>query len=59
MAVKARLGAGMWDYVVCQDCATAWSAPDANLEWSDDPEDGSDLSCPSCHSVWVVREERG
>lgn len=59
MAVKAKLGAGLWDHALCEECDATWSTLDSDLEWSDDPEDGSDLHCPSCHSNRVVREERG
>lgn len=58
VAIKARLGAGVWDMLVCEDCSNIWSAPDVDYEWTDDPE--SELSdCPRCHSNKVVREERG
>lgn len=56
--MKAKLGAGVWDLLVCQECGASWTEQDVNLEWTDQPEPG-EVSCPTCHSTKVVREERG
>ena len=58
MAVRAKLGAGVWDFLICQDCGRSWSAEDVNLEWTDEPEEG-EVRCSSCSSTTVIREERG
>lgn len=58
MGIKARLGAGQWDILFCQDCERSWSGEDVSLEWTDEPEQGG-IECPGCHSRKVVREERG
>lgn len=58
MGVKARLGAGVWDLLSCEDCGHSWTDNDVNHEWTDEPEPG-DTHCPSCGSAKVVREERG
>ena len=59
MSIKARIGAGVWDFLLCQDCDHYWTAPDVDLEWTDDPEADPIDECPSCGSTKVVREERG
>ena len=58
MAIKARLEAGVWDMLTCEDCGHFWTAADIDFEWTDDPEMGQ-IECPGCHSSRVVREERG
>ena len=59
MGVKAKLGAGVWDLLLCQDCGYSWPAPDVDLEWTDDPEHNHADQCCWCGSVQVIREERG
>jgi hypothetical protein len=59
MAIKAKLGAGVWDWLICQECDHSWTAPDLDLEWTDDPERDLNDTCPTCGSSNVVREERG
>jgi hypothetical protein len=59
MAIRAKLGAGVWDLLVCLECTHYWTAPDMNLEWTDDPEVEVSGECPCCGSGAVVREERG
>lgn len=56
--VKARLGAGQWDILVCEECGHTWHTEDLDPEWTDDPEHG-DTQCPNCSSAKVTREERG
>ena len=58
MAIKAKLGAGQWDLLVCEDCGHNWTALDVDPEWSDEPEAGL-AECPTCSSHEVIREERG
>lgn len=58
MAIKARLGAGEWDMLTCEDCGHTWYAPDIDPEWTDETEQG-DAECPHCSSTKVTREERG
>ena len=58
MSIKAKLGAGVWDFLMCEDCNHYWTRPDVNPEWTDDPEQGIS-ECPCCGSSRVVREERG
>lgn len=58
MAIKAKLGAGVWDLVQCEDCEAHWTEEDVDLTWTDDPEEGGSF-CPSCGSANVIREERG
>lgn len=59
MAIKAKLGAGVWDMLICEDCSHMWTAPDVDLEWTDDPDNHSADECSACHSTRVIREERG
>ncbi len=58
MGIKAKLGAGEWDMLTCEECGHQWASSDVNYEWTDDPEDGG-IECPGCSSPKVVREERG
>lgn len=58
MAIKAKIGAGVWDSLTCGDCDHSWTAEDIDFEWTDDPEAGQ-THCPQCHSDKVTREERG
>lgn len=58
MAIKAKIGAGQWDYLVCEECDHTWHGLDIDAEWTDDPEPGG-TECPSCDSTKVSREERG
>ena len=58
VAIKAKLGAGVWDLLFCQDCDACWTDHDIDYTWTDDPEIG-ETHCPSCGSGSVVREERG
>ena len=58
MAVKAKIGAGVWDALFCEDCSHSWAGEDLDHEWTDDPEAGA-VECPQCHSGKVAREERG
>jgi len=58
MAIKAKLGAGVWDILCCEECEQTFSTEDVEYEWSDEPET-TDLTCPSCGSDRLVREERG
>ncbi len=58
MAIRAKLGAGEWDLLFCQDCGHSWSDHDLSLDWTDEPEQGQ-AECPTCASSSVVREERG
>ena len=58
MAVKAKIGAGVWDLLHCEECEHSWTAEDINCEWTDEPEAGG-IDCPHCHSHKVTREERG
>lgn len=58
MAIKAKLGAGEWDMLFCQDCDNTWHGLDSDPTWTDDPEHGA-TECPECHSNNVMREERG
>lgn len=58
MAIKAKIGAGVWDSLHCEDCDHSWTAEDIDYEWTDDPEAGG-VDCPQCHSYKVTREERG
>ena len=58
MGVKAKIGAGTWDMLTCEDCGHSWTDADVDLEWTDDPEAGAG-HCPGCQSERVVREERG
>lgn len=58
MAIKARIGAGEWDMLLCQECGSTWHGQDLDPAWTDDPEAGG-IECPECHSAKVVREERG
>ena len=60
MAIKARLGAGEWDMLVCENCEHLWHGLDVDPTWTDDPEGEHGASeCPSCGGTSVVREERG
>lgn len=60
MAIKARIGAGEWDILVCDSCSHLWHDIDIDHSWSDEPEDrGSGIECPSCSSSNIIREERG
>lgn len=60
MAIRARLGAGEWDMLICDDCTQLWHDSDVDPTWTDDPEEGGHgTECPSCGSTRVVREERG
>ncbi len=59
MGIKARLGAGVWDFLLCQGCGHYWTSVDVDLQWTDDPEYCSDDVCPRCETADVVREERG
>lgn len=58
MAIKARIGARVWDLLTCEECGHSWTADDTDLEWTDEPEP-AETQCPSCHSAQVTREERG
>ena len=58
MGIKAKIGAGVWDMLTCEECGHSWTASDLDLEWTDEPETGA-VECPGCHSDRVVREERG
>ncbi len=58
MAIKAKLGAGVWDFLICVDCNASWTDHDVDHEWTDDPEAGV-VECPRCQSTKVIREERG
>ncbi|MGH2731164.1 MAG: hypothetical protein ACRDJI_11240 [Actinomycetota bacterium] len=58
MTVKAKLGAGQWDLLFCEDCGHSWNDHDIDYEWTDEPESG-EAYCPGCQSTHVVREERG
>lgn len=58
MAIKAKLGAGEWDILTCEECGHHWTGSDLDFEWSDDPEAGQ-VECPGCNSRKVIREERG
>lgn len=58
MAIRAKIGAGLWDLLFCQECDASWTDNDIDPEWTDDPEHG-EVPCPSCGSDNVVREERG
>ncbi len=58
MGVKAKIGAGVWDMLTCEDCGNSWTSSDVDFEWTDDPEAGA-IECPGCQSHRVVREERG
>ena len=58
MSIKARLGAGQWDILVCEECQHTWNMPDIDPTWTDEPEPG-DAECPACFSTKVTREERG
>lgn len=59
MGIRARLGAGVWDFLLCQECGQYWTAVDVDLEWTDDPVHGLGDVCSHCGSADVVREERG
>ena len=57
---RVKLGAGVWDLLVCEDCNHSWTDNDLDLEWTDDPEPGGlGTQCPHCQSDRVTREERG
>jgi hypothetical protein len=58
MAIKAKLGAGQWDMLVCEACGQNWAGLDVDPEWTDEPESGQ-TDCPACGSDKVIREERG
>jgi ribosomal protein L37AE/L43A len=58
MAIKAKIGAGVWDMLFCENCGYHWAGMDIDLTWTDDPEPGG-IHCPRCESDKVVREERG
>ncbi len=58
MGIEARIGAGEWDMLFCQDCHNGWSDSDIDPTWTDDPEEG-EVRCPACGSANVIREERG
>lgn len=58
MAIRAKLGAGVWDFIRCEDCEHYFESEDVNYEWTDEPETGS-APCPHCGSNKTVREERG
>ena len=58
MSIKAKLGAGEWDMLVCEECDNSWHATDIDPTWTDDPEWG-ETECPNCSSTKVLREERG
>lgn len=58
MAVKAKLHAGQWDFLACEQCGHSWNDHDIDFMWTDDPEHG-EIECPECRSARVIREERG
>jgi DNA-directed RNA polymerase subunit RPC12/RpoP len=58
MAVKAKIGAGVWDMLLCEHCTHSWTVNDLDYEWTDDPEEGA-IACPRCGSEHTIREERG
>lgn len=58
MAIRAKLGAGEWDMLLCQACGHYWLDKDIDPRWTDEPEEGH-ADCPTCFSTDVVREERG
>lgn len=58
MTIKAKLGAGVWDMLVCEECALSGAGPDVDLEWTE-PEPGITDECPNCQSTRMVHEERG
>ena len=59
MGIRARIGAGEWDLLVCEACGHIWQDPDIDPAWTDEPELGH-AECPSCHETRrIVREERG
>lgn len=59
MAIKARIGAGQWDMLICDDCSHLWHDEDVDVAGTDEPEEGGAVSCPSCGGSKIVREERG
>lgn len=36
--MKAKLGAGVWDLLFCEECKHSWADQDVDYEWTDDPE---------------------
>jgi hypothetical protein len=58
VGVRAKIGAGLWDLLFCQDCLASWTDNDVDYTWTDDPEEGQ-VECPTCGSTHVIREERG
>ena len=58
MAIKARIGAGQWDVLICEECQHSWNDTDIDPTWTDEPEAG-EVQCPHCSSQKVTREERG
>ena len=58
MAIKAKLGAGEWDMLTCEDCENTWHGTDVDPTWTDEADHGG-IECPSCHSTKVIREQRG
>lgn len=56
--MKAKLGAGVWDLLFCEECGHSWTDNDIDYEWTDEPEPGHH-HCPNCSSIKVAREERG
>ena len=58
--IRAKLGAGVWDRLFCEECHHSWTEHDIDYEWTDEPEPGGPgIHCPHCHSSCVTREERG
>lgn len=58
MAIKARIGAGEWDMLICDDCTHLWHDEDVDPGWTDEPEGDATLNCPACGGSQIVREER-